>query len=481
MAIAGIAQLPVVLLQLDYKPTRAAWNFHLAEERFRYAVWGFKSGKSVLGAVEFVRHALGKPGGKHWVVAPTNLHLEEAEQQVDSILYKFPGLVSRRTQRPSNRWLSNGGLIQFKSAEYPDHLRGPNVDTIWVEEGAYLKPKAWQIARSRGAARKADIFITTTPNGRNWLWPEVLEGGMNADQKYGEFRNGRRYVSHFATWHFEWVEEDEIADAKKMMPAQSFDQDYGALFVTDSSMVFRHVEESMTWEPPPPEVKGPNVIGVDLARHQDWTVAVVMEGSGRVLDIERWNQVSWTIQRARIISIAKQWDASVILDVSNVGDVIEEDLTAAGVHIVKSNLSDWRIKNDIIQRLQVAFEQNLIRLPDYRAPWAPPATEILYEELKTYEYHLTRGGHVSYGAPKGLHDDTVMALALANFGKVHGYAGGAGSAAEVVISREEWAKISARGLQKPSLAKARSRVFGSVFNRKRKSSMGWEPNGRFWG
>jgi hypothetical protein len=42
---------------------------------------------------------------------------------------------------------------------------------------------------------------------------------------------------------------------------------------------------------------------------------------------------------------------------------------------------------------------------------------VLQNELKAYTYELTSGGNVRYGAPEGLHDDAVIALALALWGR----------------------------------------------------------------
>jgi hypothetical protein len=42
---------------------------------------------------------------------------------------------------------------------------------------------------------------------------------------------------------------------------------------------------------------------------------------------------------------------------------------------------------------------------------------VLTAEMKRYEYVITANGHISYNAPAGYHDDCVIALALANWGR----------------------------------------------------------------
>ena len=51
-----------------------------------------------------------------------------------------------------------------------------------------------------------------------------------------------------------------------------------------------------------------------------------------------------------------------------------------------------------------------------RRLWLPRNLERLIYELKIYRRSLTTSGSVTFAAPSGEHDDTVIALALANWG-----------------------------------------------------------------
>jgi hypothetical protein len=43
--------------------------------------------------------------------------------------------------------------------------------------------------------------------------------------------------------------------------------------------------------------------------------------------------------------------------------------------------------------------------------------DVLTAELQRYEYQISSTGNISYNAPSGYHDDCVIALALANWGR----------------------------------------------------------------
>jgi hypothetical protein len=64
-------------------------------------------------------------------------------------------------------------------------------------------------------------------------------------------------------------------------------------------------------------------------------------------------------------------------------------------------------KAEIIDLLALAFEQRTLSiLPN----------PILLNELKAYEAERLPSGLIRYGAPDGMHDDCVMALAMAWYG-----------------------------------------------------------------
>ena len=88
------------------------------------------------------------------------------------------------------------------------------------------------------------------------------------------------------------------------------------------------------------------------------------------------------------------------------GGPLIEQLSREGLR-VKAFTTTNATKAAIIDDLALAFERQTIRiLPD----------TTLINELEAYESERTPSGMVRYSAPPGLHDDTVMALALAYSG-----------------------------------------------------------------
>jgi hypothetical protein len=200
------------------------------------------------------------------------------------------------------------------------------------------------------------------------------------------------------------------------MPEDVFRQEYMAEFLEDSAGVFRGVDGVIRPAGVAPVVSGQILIGLDLAKYTDWTVLVAMDAeTGACLDMDRFNQLDWTIQKERIIAFCRRWRGRLVMDATGLGDPIYDDLRPA-----LSNIEGFRItgvnKPALIQRLAVAVEQRQISIP---ADWT-----VLLNELRRYEYSFTPSGGVQYGAPSGSHDDCVIALALANHRRVGGTGGG---------------------------------------------------------
>ncbi len=99
------------------------------------------------------------------------------------------------------------------------------------------------------------------------------------------------------------------------------------------------------------------------------------------------------------------------MDATGAGDPIYDDLVRRYPHIEPFRFTAAS-KPPLIQKLAVALEQGQVRWP---RGWT-----VLTDELKRYEYEIHPGGRISYDAPSGLHDDCVVALALANATHLNG-------------------------------------------------------------
>ena len=67
----------------------------------------------------------------------------------------------------------DGTLVEFRTADDPDNLRGPGLHILWIEEAAALpSEEPWNIMRPSLSDKLGLLLTTTTPKGMNWLWEE---------------------------------------------------------------------------------------------------------------------------------------------------------------------------------------------------------------------------------------------------------------------------------------------------------------------
>ena len=139
--------------------------------------------------------------------------------------------------------------------------------------------------------------------------------------------------------------------------------------------------------------------GWDLAKSVDWTVGIALDFAGRVCRLERF-QKPWDETIATILSATGAVPA--LVDATGVGDPILERLQRSSPDHFRGFTFSAAAKQQLMERLAMAMHERQVRFPD-----GP-----IRAELEAFEYRHSRTG-VRYAAPDGLHDDAVVALALA--------------------------------------------------------------------
>src|SRR5262249_19763404 len=92
------------------------------------------------------------------------------------------------------------------------------------------------------------------------------------------------------------------------------------IFTQDAGAVFRNVEACLTREPTcSADHRGHRkVMGVDWAQIGDFTAfSVFCVTCMREVDLDRFNQISWALQRGRLIAMAEKWQVEDILAEAN--------------------------------------------------------------------------------------------------------------------------------------------------------------------
>lgn len=372
-------------------------------KRFNIVCCGRRWGKTKYGIRKLIEPALhGYPVA--WF-APTHKMMAEVWRE---LVRTVQPLILIKNAQDHRIELVTGGLIELWSLENFDSIRGRKYKRAIIDEAAMVAAlsEAWQaVIRPTLTDLHGDLFMLSTPKGRNFFW-ECYQRGLD------ELR------PEWACWQLPtstnpYIDPAEIAAARSELPEDIFRQEYLAAFLEDEGTVFRQVRARATEQAHAP-YESVLVMGVDWAQQHDFTVLSIIDArTGKQVTLDRFNQISWEIQRGRLRSLAEHWKVALIVaELNSIGSPNVEALQAEGLPIIGFETTASS-KPPLIESLALAFERGEIGIID-------DAVQIA--ELEAYERTVSPlTGRGRYHAPANLHDDCVMALALAWYGVQHFY------------------------------------------------------------
>ena len=382
-------------------PAGKQLEFYMQQGRWRIRRCGRRFGKSELTCAEVLWCLARHPGRRALVVGPS---LDQARIYFDAIDRWIAsgnlGLFVQEVRKSPFREvkLINGSVITARSSrEGGQAVRGRGYDYVVITEAAYVDEEAIVagIIPTTLEARGPIVFAEGTPWSRSsWFY--------RAAQSHGEV--------HASVWDAPHLPRSNILALQAETDPYYWRVEYEAEWVDDLSAAFPYTILApclADYVPDGVPVEGHRyVMGVDLARLQDYTAIMVVDITEKPYKIAAWE---WFTGRPyvevadRVVRLASMFRAQPVVDATGVGDAVVEQIP--GCVPVKITAA---VKQDIIGALRTCIEKREIAIPTTR-------TVPLAEELKICRQDIAASG-MKIGAPVGKHDDCVIALALAIWG-----------------------------------------------------------------
>lgn len=385
----------VLELELDWHDAQAS----VFESGIRFIVLfcGRRWGKTRGAILWLVMRTLSGRNRLGWWVSPTYRQAKVAWRYF-FLLFRRSGIIRSFNRSDLTVYLVMGCRIEFRSAEIPDNLRGEGVNSLVMDEFASMAPSTWQeVLRPVLIDTKGDAVFIGTPKGMNWASTLFFRAQSGDDPEWMAWQ--------FSTYSNPYIDANELKKVEAETPESVVRQEIYAEPMENADAVFRNIDELSTAEPQTPIAGQYYQMGVDLAKYKDFTVIAVFLGKTQVY-LERFNKIDWDLQERRIEQVAIRYNqAQVVVDSTGVGDVVYERLKRRGLHITPFQITA-STKPELIDTLSIRCDKKELKLLN-------DATQK--SELKAYAYELTKGGRLRTNAPSGLHDDTVIAVALATF------------------------------------------------------------------
>lgn len=360
-------------------------------------------GKSLMAENELLRFAINYPGSVNCIIEPTLNQSRKVFKELEKAI-KDSNILVRKNETLLEMEFINGSTILFKSGEQLDGIRGFTVSGILVlDEAAYLSDEVFEVVKPITDVWNAPILIISTPRFREGFFYDCFIKGF--EEKYSEY-----YKS------FDWALEDTSAlltDEKLEMyrlttSKNKFKTEYLGEFADEDGCLFNNISECIINKTPK---YNQLYIGVDWATGsgKDYTAVTALNENGQMVFIKYFNDKTPTEQIKILTDLFAEYQGYIkVIQVeqNSIGSVFYDLLVKSNpkLHIIRF-LTSNSSKNKIVNKLQAALENKKIGiLKDSK----------LLNELRIYEAKYNpKSGNISYNAPNGYNDDTVISLMLA--------------------------------------------------------------------
>ena len=306
--------------------------------------------------------------------------------------------------------LATGATLQWFSAENPLSVQGPTFTWLLFDEAQNIPDEVWENVRPALDVRMASVLVVGTPDPIpqcTWFRGLFLRGEDGDSPEH--------YSYTLPCWENRWATVETIASARDDMSEGEFRKKYLGQWVDDENAVFKNIDANFTghfYDDPDSVVaaedglRGPYVIGLDVARTADYTVAYVVETkTQRVVSRFRMNHISFERAADAVEQLYRLWHVQgVHMDATAMGWGLYEMLVKRGLTVWAAQFSE-EFKGKLVATIVRELERGDTILP--------AEDRNLRRELKAYTRAVTKAGNIRFTAPNNYNDDCVMALGLA--------------------------------------------------------------------
>lgn len=388
----------------------------MAPQRFLVLSCGRRWGKDHESAIKIISHSFShaSPRGNKLYAYLNPVYNPQGKDcfRIFCELAQSGGLLQKKIETPPmEAHLSNGDVVKFFSLDKADNLRGGQYDGIVVNEAGLIPnlQEIWEtVIQAMLMDRMGWCWFQGTPKGKNAFYRFFLRGqDQSSHPDWASFR--------FPTHTNPFLPVEELKRIERETPHDMFAQEYLGEFLDGAGTVFRGLgklkllSEGWTLQPQADFCR----IGLDVARHTDFTVLMAYDAQSRLVGMDRFNQLDWDHQEQRIVNFLQRYRGKMKMDTSGAGDPLFDRLMKRGIPVEAAVFTN-AAKTQWVQNLMLLIEDGVPRIP-LPGLTSDPAkdTTQLWNELEAYSYDITSFGKLRYTAPPGVHDDCVTAMFLA--------------------------------------------------------------------
>ena len=388
-------------INLTKKQQEAYDLIHRPDCKFLVARWSRQCGKTVFAEIMLIEY-LCKKNTFNAYISPTFAQGKKVFAELTQLL-EGTGIIKKANAADLKIESIYGSTLKFFSMESPTSIRGNTVSGILVMDEAAFFPI--QLADGQDPyynvifpiikARRPKVLVISTPNGKQGMYHDLYLKAFNSEKGY--------YQLTATIYDDDLITKEEIEELKKGYPPLAFKQECEVEFIDNALTVFPNFESCFDGS----YSGGKCWIGIDPSSvGEDNTIVTVVNEKNEV----RQHKIDGSLDSkyAQIAKLVNRYNpVATYIENNSIGEVMANEIKKQLLR--KSNFYSFSTTNEskkqYISLLAVDIANNAIHFEENN--------RLLYSELSTFTFKLTKSGNITYAAREGFHDDTVTSLGIA--------------------------------------------------------------------
>ena len=388
-------------INLTKKQQEAYDIIHSNDCQFLIARWSRQCGKTIFAEIMLIEY-LCKPKTFNAYISPTFAQGKKVFSELTQLL-ENTGIILKANAADLKIESVYGSTLKFFSMESPTSIRGNTVSGILVLDEAAFFPSQlsdgsdpyYNVIFPIIKARKPKVLVISTPNGKVGCYYDLY---MNA------FKGLKGYKQITATiYDDDLITKEEIDELRKSYPPLAWKQEFEVEFLDNALTVFPNFDTCFdsTYS------GGKCWIGIDPSSvGDDNTILTVVNEKNEV----RQHKIDGTldVKYEKLAKLLNEYNpVATYIEDNSIGAVMANEIKKKLKR--KSNFYEFKTTNeskkDYISLIAVNVANNEIHFES--------DNKLLYSEMGTFTFKLTKTGNITYAAREPYHDDTVTSLGIA--------------------------------------------------------------------
>ena len=388
-------------IDLTQKQKEAYSILHDKDTQFLIARWSRQCGKTVLAEIMMIEY-LCKPKTFNAYISPSFSQGKKVFSELTQLL-ENTGIIAKANAADLKIESIYGSTLKFFSMESPTSIRGNTVSgLLCLDEAAFFPTQLssgedpyYNVIFPIIKARRPKVLVISTPNGKQGMYYDLYLKALNKEKGYRELT---------ATIYDDMlITKEEIDELKRGYPPLAWKQEFEVEFLDNALTVFQGFSDCFdgTYS------GGRCWCGIDPSSvGEDNTIVTFVNDKNEVRQYKIDGELDAKYDKIANL-INKYNPVATYCESNSIGEVMANEIKRKLTR--KSNFYTFgttnETKKDYISLISVAVANHEIHFERENT--------LLYSEMGTFSFKLTKTGNVTYAAISGKHDDTVTSLGIA--------------------------------------------------------------------